>query len=163
GRAEPPGPGRLRSRLRRAPVEARDPARGRDADRAADRGRQAARRRHRARRRGRRRAARGAGVRPFEEAVASELAGLLRGGGAGGLRAGVAARGIHLTVRELVVVRMERGPLDAREVSDAAEAAVRAACRLVRELSAPDELAEIVCRSALEAVRGHGGESARWL
>jgi hypothetical protein len=94
-------------------------------------------------------------VRAFEEAVASELAGLLR--------AGVPARGIHLTVRELVVMRMERGPLDAREVSDAAEAAVRAACRLVRELSAPDELAEIVCRSALEAVRGHGGESARWL
>jgi hypothetical protein len=94
-------------------------------------------------------------MRPFEEAVASELAGLLR--------AGVPARGIHLTVRELVVMRMERGPLDAREVSGAAEAAVRAACRLVRELSAPDELAEIVCRSALEAVRGHGGESARWL
>ena len=94
-------------------------------------------------------------MRPFEEAVASELAGLLR--------AGVPARGIHLMVRELVVMRMEQGPLDAREVSDAAEAAVRAACRLVRELSAPDELAEIVCRSALEAVRGHGGESARWL
>src|SRR5262245_220775 len=87
--------------------------------------------------------------------MASELAGLLR--------AGVPERGIHLTVRELVVMRIERGPIDAREVTDAAEAAVRAACRLVRELSAPDELAEIVCRSALAAVRGHGGESARWL
>ena len=60
-------------------------------------------------------------------------------------------------------MRIERGPLGAREVSDAVEAAVRAACRVVRELDAPDELAEIVCRSALEAVRGHGGETARWL
>jgi hypothetical protein len=94
-------------------------------------------------------------VRPFEEAVVSELAGLLR--------AGVPVRGVHITVREMVVTRMERGPLGAREVSDAVEAAVRAACRLVRELDAPEELAEIVCRSALEAVRGHGGESARWL
>jgi hypothetical protein len=94
-------------------------------------------------------------VRPFEEAMASELAGLLR--------AGVPARGIHITVREMLVTRMERGPLGAREVSDAAEAAVRAACRMVRELDAPDELVEIVCRSALEAVRGHGGESALWL
>jgi hypothetical protein len=58
---------------------------------------------------------------------------------------------------------MERGQLGAREVSDAVEAAVRAAGRLVHELDAPDELAEIVCRSALEAVRGHGGESALWL
>jgi len=94
-------------------------------------------------------------VRPFEEAVASELAGLLR--------AGVPTRGVHITVREMVVMRIERGPLGAREVSDAVEAAVRAACRVVRELDAPDELAEIVCRSALEAVRGHGGETARWL
>jgi hypothetical protein len=94
-------------------------------------------------------------VRPFEEAVASELAGLLR--------AGVPTRAVHLTVRELVVERFERGPLGAREVTDAVEAAVRAACRLVRELGAPDELADIVCRSALEAVRGHGGESSRWL
>ena len=94
-------------------------------------------------------------MRPFEEAVASELAGLLR--------AGVPTRGVHITVREMVVMRIERGPLGAREVSDAVEAAVRAACRLVRELDAPDELAEIVCRSALEAVRGHGGETARWL
>ena len=94
-------------------------------------------------------------MRPFEEAVASELARLLR--------AGVPTRGVHITVREMVVMRIERGPLGAREVSDAVEAAVRAACRLVRELDAPDELAEIVCRSALEAVRGHGGETARWL
>ena len=94
-------------------------------------------------------------MRPFEEAVASELARLLR--------AGVPTRGVHITVREMVVMRIERGPLGAREVSDAVEAAVRAACRVVRELDAPDELAEIVCRSALEAVRGHGGETARWL
>jgi len=94
-------------------------------------------------------------MRPFEEAVASELAGLLR--------AGVPVRGIHITVREMLVTRMERGQLGAREVSDAVEAAVRAAGRLVREFDAPDELAEMVCRSALEAVRGHGGESALWL
>jgi hypothetical protein len=94
-------------------------------------------------------------VRPFEEAVASELAGLLR--------AGVPAHGFHIAVREMLVTQMERGPLGAREVGDAIEGAVRAAGRLVRELDAPAELAEIVCRAALEAVRGHGGESARWL
>jgi len=77
-------------------------------------------------------------MRPFEDAVASELAELLR--------AGVPTRGIHITVREMVVTRMERGRLGAREVSDATEEAVRAACRLVRELGAPDELVEIVCR-----------------
>ncbi len=43
------------------------------------------------------------------------------------------------------------------------EEAVRAACRLVRELGASDELVEAVCRGALEVVRGHGGQSARWL
>jgi predicted NBD/HSP70 family sugar kinase len=94
-------------------------------------------------------------VRPFEEALASELAGLLH--------AGVPARGVRLTVRELLVARFERGPLGAREVGDAVEAAVRAACRMVREMDAPDEVVDTVCRAALEAVRGHGGESARWL
>jgi hypothetical protein len=92
---------------------------------------------------------------PFEAAVAAELVGLLR--------AGTPERAVRLTVRELVVARIERGPLGPREVSDAVEAAVRAACRLVRELDAPEEMAEIVCLAALEAVRGHGGESARWL
>ena len=91
----------------------------------------------------------------FEESMAGELAGLLR--------AGVPARGVRLTVRELIVTRIERGPLGAREVGDAVEAAMRAACRLVRELDAPPEVVETVCRAALEAVRGHGGESARWL
>ena len=91
----------------------------------------------------------------FEETMAAELAGLLR--------AGVPARGVRLTVRELIVTHIERGPLGAREVGDAVEAAMRAACRLVRELDAPPEVVETVCRAALEAVRGHGGESARWL
>jgi hypothetical protein len=94
-------------------------------------------------------------MRPFEEAVTSELASLLR--------AGVPARAVRLMVRELLVVRIERGPLGAREVSEAVEAAVRAACRLVRERDAPEELVETVCGAALDAVRGHGGESARWL
>jgi len=94
-------------------------------------------------------------MRPFEEAVASELVALLR--------AGVPVRAVRLTVRELLVWRIERGPLGAREVSDAVEAAVRAACDLVRELDAPDDLVEAVCRASLDAVRGHGGESARWL
>ena len=91
---------------------------------------------------------------PFEEAMASELIGLMR--------LGVPARGVRLTVREMVVARFQRGPLGAREVSDAVEATVRAACRLVRELDAPEEVVEAVCRAALDAVRGHGGESARW-
>ena len=91
----------------------------------------------------------------IEETMAGELAGLLR--------AGVPARGVRLTVRELIVTRIERGPLGPREVGDAVAAAMRAACRLVRELEAPPEVVETVCRAALEAVRGHGGESARWL
>jgi hypothetical protein len=93
-------------------------------------------------------------MRQFEDVVASELAGLLR--------LGVPARGVRLTVRELVIARIERGPLGAREVGDTVEDLVRAACRMARELDAPDELVETVCRAALEAVRGHGGESARW-
>lgn len=91
----------------------------------------------------------------FEQTVTAELAALLR--------AGVPVRGVRLTVRELVVMRIERGPLGAHKVSETVEAAVRAACRLVRELGAPPDVVETVCRSALEAVRGHGGESARWL
>lgn len=94
-------------------------------------------------------------MRPFEEEIVSELTWVLR--------AGVPERGLRLTVRELLITRIGRGPLGAREVSDAVEAAVRAACRLVRELDAPDDVVETVCRAALEAVRGHGGESARWL
>ena len=94
-------------------------------------------------------------MRPFEEAVASELTWLLH--------AGVPAHGVRITVRELLVTRFERGPLGAREVSEAVEASVRAACRLARDLDAPDELIETVCVAALDAVRGHGGESARWL
>ena len=94
-------------------------------------------------------------MRAFEEAVASELGWLLR--------AGVPSRGVRLTVRELIVAQIARGPLGEREVSDAVEAAVRAACRLARELDAPDDLVSSVCRAALEAIRGHGGESSRWM
>jgi len=79
------------------------------------------------------------------------------------LRAGVPARGVRLTVRGLVVSHIERGPLGPREVNEAVEAMVRAACRLVRDAGASDEMVETVCRAALEAVRGHGGESARWV
>jgi len=91
----------------------------------------------------------------FEGLVMAELSVLLH--------AGVPVRGVRLTVRELIVARIARGPLGAHEVSEAVEAAVRAACRLARELDAPPEVVETVCRGAIEAVRGHGGESARWL
>lgn len=94
-------------------------------------------------------------MRTFEDAVATELIWLLR--------ARVSARAVHISVRELLVARLGRGPLGVREVEDAVQSAVRAACRLVREMDAPDEVVEAVCVSALEAVRGHGGESARWL
>jgi hypothetical protein len=94
-------------------------------------------------------------VSPFEEAVSAALADLLR--------AGVPTRTLRLTARELVVARLERGPLGGGEVGDAVAAAVRAACRLVREAGAPDEVVDLVCRAALEAVRGHGGATARWL
>jgi len=90
-----------------------------------------------------------------EGLVASELGALLD--------FGAPPRALRITVRELVVGRLERGALGAREVGDAAEAAVRAACRLVRERGASDDLVEIVCVAALEAVRGHGGESARFI
>jgi hypothetical protein len=94
-------------------------------------------------------------MRPFEDALTSELSVLLR--------ARVPARAVRVTVREMLITRFERGPLGAREVGDAVEAAVRAAGRLARERDAGDELVELVCRAALEAVRGHGGQSARWL
>jgi hypothetical protein len=94
-------------------------------------------------------------MRAFEDTIAAELVWLLR--------AGAPPRAVRLTVRELVIARIERGPLDAREISEAVEATVRAACRLVRERDVPGDLVEVVCRSALEAVRGHGGETARWL
>ncbi|HWN14345.1 MAG TPA: hypothetical protein VNU02_10805 [Candidatus Dormibacteraeota bacterium] len=94
-------------------------------------------------------------MRPFEEVVAAELLGLLR--------AGAPARAVRLTVRELVVARLERGPLGPLEVTDTTESVIRAACRLVRSVEAPEELVEIVCRATLEVIRGHGGESTRWL
>jgi hypothetical protein len=91
----------------------------------------------------------------FEEVLAAELQALLR--------AGATPRAVRITVREVVVARLVAGPLGPREVSGAAGAAVRAACRLVRQLDAPEDGVEAVCRAALDAVRGHGGESARWL
>jgi hypothetical protein len=33
----------------------------------------------------------------------------------------------------------------------------------VTELDAPPEIVDLVCRAALDAVRGHGGWSAQWL
>lgn len=92
---------------------------------------------------------------PFEAMVAAELRGLLR--------AGATPRAVRLTVRELVVERIVRGPLGAREINETMEATVRAACALVIELGASEDLVEIVCGASIEAVRGHGGESARWL
>ena len=92
---------------------------------------------------------------PFEAMVAAELRGLLR--------AGATPRAVRLTVRELVVEHIGRGPLGAREINDTMEAMVRAACALVSELGATDEMVDIVCGASIEAVRGHGGESARWL
>jgi len=91
----------------------------------------------------------------FEDDVRWELSWLVR--------AQVPSRTVHVTVRELVVARIGRGTLGAHEVEDAVAAAARAACRLVRELDAPDEVVETVCRAALDAVRGHGGRTAQWL
>jgi hypothetical protein len=91
----------------------------------------------------------------FEDVLRLELSWLLR--------AEVPARAVRLTVRDQLVARLGSGPLGAREVSESVETAVRVACRLVEELDAPEELVETVSRAALEAVRGHGGASARWL
>ncbi len=90
----------------------------------------------------------------FEERVAVELTTLLR--------AEAPPRAVRIGVRELLVTRMERGPLGARQVSEAVAGTLRAACRLVRERNAPEDIVETVYRAALEAVRGHGGQSARW-
>jgi hypothetical protein len=94
-------------------------------------------------------------VRPFEESLTAELAALLH--------AGATPRAVRLTVREVVVARLVVGPPGPRAVSETAAGAARAACRLVRQLGAPEDVVEAVCRAALDAVRGHGGESARWL
>jgi hypothetical protein len=94
-------------------------------------------------------------VNPFEETLREEMSWLLR--------AGMPVRAIRLTVRDRLVVHLARGPLGAREVTDAMEATVRAACRVVREADAPEDLVDIVCLAALDVVRGHGGETARWL
>lgn len=94
-------------------------------------------------------------MRPLEDLLAGEVAALLR--------AGATPRAVRLTVREVVVERLVAAPTGAREVSETAAAAARAACRLVRQLGAPEEVVEAVCRAALEAVRGQSGESARWL
>jgi hypothetical protein len=83
----------------------------------------------------------------FEQEVAAELSWLLRAGGP--------PRAVRLTVREMVVGQLERGRLSPHDVSDAVESAVRA--------DAGDELVDVVCRAALEAVRGQGGLTARWL
>jgi hypothetical protein len=94
-------------------------------------------------------------VSAFEEALRWELSWLVR--------AEVPARAVRLTVRDRLVARLERGPLGAREVSESVETTMRVACRLVVELDAPEDLVETVGNAALEAVRGHGGASARWI
>ncbi len=91
----------------------------------------------------------------FEELVAGELELLLR--------AAVPLRGIRLTMRELVVTHIERGPIGAREISETMEAALLAACRLLRAGRASEDVVETVLGGAFEAIRGHGGESARWM
>ncbi len=94
-------------------------------------------------------------MRSLEDLLAGEVAALLQ--------AGATPRAVRLTVRETLVERLVAAPAGPREVSEAAAAAARAACRLVRQLGAPEDVVEAVCRAALEAVRGQGGESARWL
>src|SRR5258705_8088867 len=78
------------------------------------------------------------------------------------VRAGAPTRAFRITVRELLIARIERGPLGAREVSDAVEAAMRAACRLVPEAGVPDGEVRVLGAGAMEAVGRLGGGRARW-
>jgi hypothetical protein len=91
----------------------------------------------------------------FDEVVAVELDLLVR--------TAVPPRAIRLTVRELLVARLERGPLGAKEIGEAVAAILLAACGLVRAGRASEDMIETVLDAAREAVRGHGGESARWV
>ena len=70
------------------------------------------------------------------------------------VRAEVPARAVRLTVRDLLVARMERGRLGARQVSENVQTTVRVAWRLVEELDAPEDLVETVCRAALDRPSG---------
>jgi hypothetical protein len=79
------------------------------------------------------------------------------------VRAGVPARAVRLAIRERLTVGLGEGPLGARSVVDAVERALRAACQVQQEIAGSTELVETVYVASLEAVRGHGGETAQWI
>lgn len=87
--------------------------------------------------------------------IAAELALLVR--------AGVPAHAVRLAIRERLIVRLGAGPLGPHNAGDAVERALRAACQVQQEIGGSTELVATVYLASLEAVRGHGGETAQWL
>jgi hypothetical protein len=79
------------------------------------------------------------------------------------VRARVPARAVRLTIRERLIRQMGETPVGAPGVADAVERALRAAGQVQQETAGSTELVETVYIASLEAVRGHGGETARWM
>lgn len=79
------------------------------------------------------------------------------------LEAGAGLRTVRVTVYEEMVTYLVLEPTGSRRVHGAVEASLRAAYRMLHEYGAPDDLLDTVLESALDAVRGHGGETSRWI
>jgi hypothetical protein len=79
------------------------------------------------------------------------------------VRARVPARAVRRTIRDAVMTQIGRAPCGPTSVVEAVERTLRAAFQVQRESAGPGELIEVVYVASLEAVRGHGGETARWV
>jgi len=78
-------------------------------------------------------------------------------------RARVPTCAVRITIRDRLTAQIAAGPMGARSVVEAVERALRTAREVAQELVEPGDLVETVYFASLEAVRGHGGESAQWI